>query len=208
MCFLLLCSRQYVVINTHKGPFRYTRLPYGISSRPGIFQREMENLLRNIPGVVVYIDDVLITGSDEKSHLAALEEVLKLMEDAGLHLNVNKCLLKASQVTFLGYKIDAKGLRLLPDKVHAMENALNPKNTTELKAYLGLLTYYGRFLPNLSTVLSPLYCSLPTLQVAQERCALDVVSQGENSLQGFRTATHLSKSPSSLQPRAGTSGCK
>ena len=77
-------SRQYVVLNTHKGLFRYTRLPYGISSAPGIFQRVMENLLRNIPGAVVYIDDVLITGPDEKSHLAALEEVLKRMEEAGL----------------------------------------------------------------------------------------------------------------------------
>ena len=70
----------------------------------------MENLLRNIPGVVIYIDDVLITGSDEKSHLAALEEVLKRMEKASLRLNVNKCLFMAPQVTFLGYKIDAQGL--------------------------------------------------------------------------------------------------
>ena len=63
----------------------------------------------------------------------------------------------ASQVIFLGYKIDAEGLHPLPDKVRAVENAPSPKNTAELKAYLGLLTYYSRFLPNLSTVLSPLY---------------------------------------------------
>ena len=133
--------RQYVVINTHKGLFRYTRLPYGITSAPGIFQRVMENLLRKILGVVVYIDNVLITGSDEKSYLAALEEVLKRIEEEGLRLNVNKCLFMASQVTFLGYKIDAKGLHPLPDKVRAVENAPSPKNTTELKAYLGLFTY-------------------------------------------------------------------
>jgi hypothetical protein len=61
-------SRKYVVISTHKGLFRYTRLPYGVSSAPGIFQRMMENLLRGIPGVAVYIDDIIITGEDDAAH--------------------------------------------------------------------------------------------------------------------------------------------
>ncbi len=56
-------SRKYVVINTSKGLFRYTRLPFGISSAPGIFQRVIESVLRGIPGVAVYLDDILITGN-------------------------------------------------------------------------------------------------------------------------------------------------
>ena len=55
-------SRRYVVINTHRGLFEYTRLPFGVSSAPGIFQRVMESILRGIPNVVVYLDDILITG--------------------------------------------------------------------------------------------------------------------------------------------------
>lgn len=70
-------SKKYVVINTHKGLFQYNRLPFGVSSAPRIFQMMMESLLGNIPGIVVYIDDILITGKTNEKHLAALEEVLK-----------------------------------------------------------------------------------------------------------------------------------
>ena len=66
-------SKQYVVINTQKVLFRYTSLPFGISSAPGIFQRVIESLIKGIPGVVAYI---VVTGSTESEHLAALEEVL------------------------------------------------------------------------------------------------------------------------------------
>ena len=51
-------SQQYIVINTHKGLFRYSRLPFGISSAPAIFQRVMDSLLQDIPGVLVYLDDI------------------------------------------------------------------------------------------------------------------------------------------------------
>ncbi len=84
-------SRKYVVINTHRGLFRYTRLPYGVSSAPGLFQRAMEQMLRGIPGVVIYMDDILITGETEVEHLNSLEEVLKRLTKAGLRAKKNKC---------------------------------------------------------------------------------------------------------------------
>ena len=117
----------------------------------------MENLLQDISGVVIYIDDVLITGPDESSHLSALEEVLRRMEQAGLWLNQTKCQFMEATVEFLGYKFDAHRLHPLPEKVCGVSQAPEPRNVTELMAYLSLLTYYGRFLPNLSSVLSPLY---------------------------------------------------
>ena len=70
-------SKKYVVINTLKGLFRYTRLPFGVSSAPGIFQRVMESLLQGLPGMIVYIDDILIAGSSVKEHLKRLDNVLR-----------------------------------------------------------------------------------------------------------------------------------
>ena len=63
-------SRQYVVINTHKGLFRFNHLPFGVLSAPGIFQQVPESLVSNIPGVVVYLDDILVTGHTVEDRLS------------------------------------------------------------------------------------------------------------------------------------------
>ena len=63
----------------------------------------------------------------------------------------------APLVVYLGHRVDAEGLHPNPEKVEAVDQALRPKNVSELKAYLGLLTYYGKFMPSFATVLAPLY---------------------------------------------------
>ena len=150
-------SRKYVVINTHRGLFQYTRLPFGISSATGIFQRVMESLLQGIDGVVVYLDDILVTGSSEEVHLRALEEVLRRLERAGLKVKQSKCAFMRPSVTYLGHKIDAEGLHPLDDRVRTIKDAPTPTSVSGLKSYLGMLSYYSKFLPNLSSALHPLH---------------------------------------------------
>eukprot|EP00731_Ephydatia_muelleri_P037580 Em0512g2a len=150
-------SRKFMVINTHKGLFQYTRMPFGVSSAPSIFQRIMDSVLQGIPKVIVYIDDILITGSTDKEHLETLEKVLYKLKEAGIHLNKDKCFFLQESVVYLGYKIDKNGIHPLAEKVEAVKNAPEPKNITELKSYLGLLTYYSRFLPRMATMLAQLY---------------------------------------------------
>ncbi|XP_028304146.1 uncharacterized protein K02A2.6-like [Gouania willdenowi] len=150
-------SKQYVTINTHKGLFKYNRLVFGVASSPAIFQRTMDNLLQNIPHVAVYLDDILVTGKTEEEHLQNLDQVLKRMEMAGLRLKRSKCVFQAPSVTYLGHRISAQGLSPMTEKVRAIKEAPSPKNVAELRSFLGLVNYYGKFLPELSTVLAPLY---------------------------------------------------
>ncbi len=149
-------SRKYVTISTHMGLFQYTRLPYGISSAPSIFQAAMEQVLQGIDGVLCYLDDILITGSTEQEHLNRLDMVLNRLEAHGLRLKVSKCSFLQPRVEYLGHMIDEQGLHPTPHKVTAILNAQEPRNVTELRSFLGMLQYYSRFLPNLSTMLNPL----------------------------------------------------
>ena len=150
-------SKQYTVINTHRGLFRFNRLPFGISSAPGIFQRTMENLLNGIPRVIVYLDDILISGVSKEDHLHNLQLVFERLHSAGLFLKKDKCKFCVNSISYLGHKIDCEGLHPLPDKIDGITKASTPKSVTELKAFLGLMNYYAKFIPNLATVLSPLY---------------------------------------------------
>ena len=126
-------SKKYVVINMYKGLYRCNRLSFGIASVPGIFQRVMESLVQGIPGVVVYLDDILVTGKTEEEHLRSLEEVLKRLMEAGLRLRREKCVFMQDSVTYLRYRIDSQGLHPIAEKVDSIKNAPSPSNVNQLK---------------------------------------------------------------------------
>ena len=150
-------SQKYTTISTHLGLFKYTRLPFGISSAPAIFQRAIESLLKGVKNVAVYLDDIILTGESDAEHLKTLEVVLNILCKAGLRLKPSKCEFVKSEVVYLGHKISQSGLEPVKVKVEAIVGAPAPTNKTELQSFLGLLNYYGKFLPDLSTRLAPLH---------------------------------------------------
>ena len=150
-------SKQYLVINTHMGLFRYNRLPFGVAAAPTIFQRLMDSLLQGIPGTIVYLDDILITGASKKEHLENLQAVLHRLTQAGVRLKREKCLVMQKQVQYLGHRIDRHGIYPTEEKVQAVLAAPQPRDVSQLRAYLGLINYYGKFLRGLATILAPLY---------------------------------------------------
>ena len=142
-------SKPLVTINTHQGLFQYERLPFGVSAAPSIFQRVMDNLLQGIPGVCVYLDDILITGSTEDEHLQHLDE--------GLTLKKLKCSFLLESVEYLGHTISMEGLHTSESKVQAILGAPALKDVSQLRSFLDLVNYYSKFLPDLASKLAPLY---------------------------------------------------
>ena len=153
-------SRRYVTINAHKGLFKYNRLSFGVASAPAIFQRTIESLLQGMKHVVAYIDDILITGEKEEDHLKNLDEVLKRLVSAGMELKMEKCLFQQEKVEYLIHCITKDGIFPTMAKVRAIKEAPAPKDEQMFRSFLGLLNYYGKFLPNLSTKLAPLHSLL------------------------------------------------
>lgn len=99
-------TQKILAISTHKGLFAYTRLPFGITTAPAIFQKVIDQLLSGIPGVVAFLDDILITGSHTVEHLERLEEVLKRLVSAGFRVSKNKCDFFKGKIEYLGRVID------------------------------------------------------------------------------------------------------
>ena len=116
----------------------------------------MEKILQGIPNTTCYLDDVLITGCDDKEHLETLQKVLERFCQWGLRLKESKYFFMKNSVKYLGYIIDAEGLHTAPDKIDAIKNAPRPENLHQLRSFLGLVNYYGKFLPALSTTTHPL----------------------------------------------------
>ena len=118
----------------------------------------MDVVLQGIPAVICYIDDILITGKDEESHLRQrpLKEVFQRLEKHEFRLKQGKCEFLLPAIEYLDHQINKNGVQLLPSKVATIEQASTPTNIQELHSFLGLLNYYGKFIPNLSTILHPL----------------------------------------------------
>ena len=104
----------------------------------------------------VYIDDILVTGTSEQEHFQTLDEVLTRLGEAGLKLKRSKCFFLQMSVEYLGHNISAEGLRPTQEKVRALTEAPSTNNVSQLRSFLGLVNYYGKFLPNLSSTLAPL----------------------------------------------------
>ena len=150
-------SRDILTINTSRGLLRFSRLPFGINSSVGIFQREIEKVLQGIPNVIVFLDDVLVNGRTVEEHLVTLEKVLSRLEDAGLKARADKCIFLVPRVEYLGHVVNKDGISPTTEKVEAIRSVPAPRNVSELKSFLGLLTYYARYLPARADKLAPLY---------------------------------------------------
>ncbi|UYV70981.1 K02A2.6-like, partial [Cordylochernes scorpioides] len=150
-------SSEILTINTPRGLYRVKRLPFGLNSAVGTFQRFMDTLLMGIDGVAVYLDDVLISGINCGDLLKKTEKVILRFKEAGLGLKRNKCKFYVPEIEFLGMKIDNKGIHPSEEKLRTIKDARPPSNKKELMSFLGLLNYYERFLRNKATVVEPLH---------------------------------------------------
>lgn len=150
-------AKKLTVISTHLGLFQYNRLPFGVSTGPGSFQRVMTSLLLGITGVIVFIDDILVAAPDARTHTERVRLVSERLNEAGLRVKEKKCQFFQEEIKYLGFWINAQGIFPSKKNIESVKQAPAPKNVSELKSFLGSINYYARFIDNITNKLHALY---------------------------------------------------
>ena len=137
------------------GRYYYKKLPFGLTSAPEIFCKEISKILKDCKGLIVHVDDVLVMGMDAYEHDRNLKTVLNKIVESGLTLNKNKCVFRKEEVDFLGFKITSKGIKA-GQKVQGIIDIPTPTSVKSVRSFLGMINQFSRFNPNISEYSAPL----------------------------------------------------
>ena len=105
---------------------------------------------------MIYIDDIIVFSKSVEEHLAHLEEIFRRLKEANLKLNPKKCCFAKQKVEYLGHVVTPDGVQPNPEKVRVVQDFPVPKNSKQLRTFMGLANYYRRFVKGFSHIASPL----------------------------------------------------
>ncbi|XP_053374212.1 uncharacterized protein K02A2.6-like [Mercenaria mercenaria] len=143
-------SSKLCTFNSCFGKFRFLRMPFGIKSASEVFQNVISEILDDIDGVEVIMDDILVTGTNTEEHDQRLKEVLQRLEDNNLKLSKDKCDIRKNSVSYVGHTLTSDGLKPDPEKIRAVLDMKPPQNKQQVKTFIGFIQYLSKFLPMLS----------------------------------------------------------
>ena len=140
------------------GLHQFRVMPFGLSNAPATFQRLMEQVLAGLhwSTCLVYLDDIIVFSRIVADHLDQLRDVFTRLKNAGLTLKPSKCHLLQMEVRYLGHVVSGKGIQTDPEKVRSVFDWPIPLNQKDLKRFLGLASYYRRFVQGFAQVAAPL----------------------------------------------------
>jgi hypothetical protein len=134
------------------GLYEYVRMPFGLAYAPMTFQAAMQRLFSHLDFVRVYLDDILIASRTWEEHLSHLATVLDILKTNGLTLNLKKCVFGKTSVEYLGFQIDAQGIRPSERSLNSLQQLVNMpvRNRKHVRSIVGSLNFLRMVIPNFS----------------------------------------------------------
>jgi len=144
---------------TKFGNYNFKLMPFGLTNAPATFQREMNRILLPLIGncLFVYINDIVVYSKSPEEHLKHLQQVFEIFSKYNLSLNLQKCKFFQEQVEVLSHVLSSTGLKTMPSKVQTIALWDTPKDVNDLRSFLGLASYYRKFIQNFSMIADPLF---------------------------------------------------
>jgi len=149
-------AKRLTAFATEKGLYQFKVMPFGLQGAPATFSRLMRKVTAGLPNVHNYLDDCLVHTESWDEHLVCLKALLTRLREAGLTAKPSKCQMAFSELEFLGHMVGSGKLFPTLDKVEAMRDASPPKTKKEMRSFLGLASFYRRYVPNFAAISCPL----------------------------------------------------
>jgi hypothetical protein len=143
-------SSKICTFNTPWGRYRFTRLPFGINTSGDAFNETMMSIFQGMDGIQMIVDDILVYGTTQEEHDRRLRAVLQRAREAGLKLNKSKCEINKREVSYVGHTISSEGLKPGNEHVEAITQMPEPTSKEQVRKFLAMVGYLGKFVPNLS----------------------------------------------------------
>ena len=149
-------AREKTAFQTSAGHFQWKVMGFGLVTAPATFSRAMRTLLSGLDGVINYLDDILVFTNTWVEHFSLLTEIFNSLRKAGLTARPTKCMLGLKSLEFMGFQIDGGILKPEQGKVQKILELTIPSTKTQVRALMGLMNYYHRFIPKFAAITAPL----------------------------------------------------
>ena len=150
-------SRDLTAFTSHIGQFRYKRLPFGLANAPSAYMKVISRILKDCPNTVSYLDDILIFARTLEEHDMFLQTTLKTLQGHNITLNEDKCQYRKTEIEFLGRNLGSDGISPAKKSLEAILSASVPHDKKTLRSFMGLISFYRNFIPNIASISSSLY---------------------------------------------------